>query len=73
MNITLIRKTYILWLFPAVFLHSCLIPEKPVSKEEALALAHRIERSAAKYDHTLPDNIFDEKAFSRRIARGAIN
>ncbi|HMH22313.1 MAG TPA: hypothetical protein VK563_11075 [Puia sp.] len=68
MNSTRILKTFIHFLFLAVAFYSCSIPERPVSKEEALELAHKIERSVARHEYTLLNNIFDEKAMSARIA-----
>jgi hypothetical protein len=48
--------------------YSCSVPENPVSKAEALKLAHRIEYSAAKHDYSILNNIFDEKALTQRIS-----
>lgn len=55
-------------LIPALCLSSCSMPDKPVSKEEALKLAHRIEYSTANHDYSVLNNIFDEKELSRRIS-----
>ena len=68
MTLLTIRRSYVLLLFPALVLYSCSIPETPVTKAEALALGRRIERSAVNRDYTLLNNIFDEKALSRRIS-----
>ncbi|HEY8968423.1 MAG TPA: hypothetical protein VIM64_05010 [Puia sp.] len=62
------RLFYACLLTPALYCCSCSMPEKPVSKEEALKLAHRIEYSAANHDYSVLNNIFDEKELSRRIS-----
>ena len=62
------RLFYACLLTSALYFCSCSMPEKPVSKEEALKLAHRIEYSAANHDYSVLNNIFDEKELSRRIS-----
>ncbi|MBN9384175.1 MAG: hypothetical protein J0H74_25715 [Chitinophagaceae bacterium] len=64
-----VRKIHILCFLPALALFSCSIPDRPVSKEEALALAHRIERSVIQHDNSVLNRIFDEKAFAGRVAK----
>lgn len=64
-----VRKTLILSLLSLLILHSCSIPDRPVSKEEALALAHRIERSVTQHDYSVLNRIFDEKAFAAKVAK----
>jgi tetratricopeptide (TPR) repeat protein len=66
-----LRKTFLLSLCAAVALGSCQPPEPPVSNAEALALAHRIERSIGKHDTTLLNRIFDEKALSQRVGEAS--
>lgn len=51
-----------------VLVYSCSLRQNPVSKEEALNLAHKIERSMARRDAALLDNLFDEKSLEKRIA-----
>ncbi|HEY4335152.1 MAG TPA: hypothetical protein VGM89_04625, partial [Puia sp.] len=60
-------KTSLLCFCIALFLNACQPPEPPVSKDEAMALAHRIERSIGKHDTTLLNRIFDEKALTQRV------
>ena len=64
-----VRKTLILSLLSLLILHSCSIPDRPVSKEEALALAHRIERSVTQHDYSVLNRIFDEKAFAAKVTK----
>src|SRR6266436_6554898 len=68
MNSSINPKAFILFLLSLALLCSCSIPEKKVSKEEALALSHRIELSLTKHDYSVLNNIFDEKALASRIA-----
>jgi tetratricopeptide (TPR) repeat protein len=44
------------------------MPDHPVSKEEAMKVAHRIEYATARHDYTVLNNIFDEKVLSQRIS-----
>jgi len=67
MPLPLTRTAYIIFLLPAFLLHACTVPEHPPTKEEALALAHKIERSTVNRDPSVLNNIFDEKAIQRRI------
>lgn len=62
-----IRSFACLLLFTAC-LSSCSLPSNPVSKDEALKLAHRLEYSATNHDYAVLNNIFDEKEFSHRIS-----
>lgn len=64
-----VRKVLMPSLIFVLTLHSCSIPDRPVSREEALALAHRIERSVTQHDYSLLNRIFDEKAFAGRVAK----
>ncbi|HZE85507.1 MAG TPA: hypothetical protein VE035_14425 [Puia sp.] len=68
MNGTMIPKAFIPLFLSSALLCSCSIPEKKVSKEEALALSHRVEVSLTKHDYSVLNNIFDEKALASRIA-----
>ena len=61
------QKTFLLCLCASLVFHACQLPEPPVSKEEALALGHRIERTIAKHDTSLLNHIFDERALSKRV------
>lgn len=66
------RKTLtllLLLLLPVLMLHSCSVPDRPVSREEALALAHRIERSVIQHDYDVLNRIFDEKAFAAKVIK----
>ncbi|HVU57841.1 MAG TPA: hypothetical protein VHD83_22420 [Puia sp.] len=65
---TYLARSYALLLILILFLGSCSMPEHPVSKEEAMKLAHRIEYSATRHDYSVLNNIFDEKELSRRIS-----
>ena len=49
------------------FLSSCRLPDKPVSKQEALDLAKKIERSVNQQNEAVLNNIFDEKRFTQRV------
>jgi tetratricopeptide (TPR) repeat protein len=60
-------KIPILFLTALVTLGGCRLPENPVSKEEALNLAHRIERTMGKHDSTLLNHIIDAKALAQRV------
>ncbi|HEX9513164.1 MAG TPA: hypothetical protein VF939_21890 [Puia sp.] len=51
----------------SVLLHSCTMPERPVTKEEAMELSRKIEKSVARHNSTLLDKIFDERGFARRV------
>ena len=68
MTLPSFRKTLLLFLCSAVSFGACRLPEPPVSKEEALTLAHRIEHSTAKHDSTLLNRIFDEKALAQHVS-----
>jgi hypothetical protein len=61
------RKTVLLCLCAAFVFHACQPPEPPVSKEEALVLGQRIERTIAKHDTALLNHIFDERALTKRV------
>src|SRR5262249_50883326 len=63
-----LKRSYAFLLLITLYLCSCSMPEKPVSKEEAMKLARRIEYSAAGHDYTVLNNIFDEKELSHRIS-----
>ena len=60
-------RSFILFLFP-ILLYACSVPEKPVTKEEAMELSRKIERSIVSRNPLLLDRIFDEEGFSRRVA-----
>ncbi|MBN8854324.1 MAG: hypothetical protein BGO55_08000 [Sphingobacteriales bacterium 50-39] len=62
------RLFYACLLLLTLHLCSCSLPERPVSKDEAIKLARRIEYSVANHDYTVLNNIFDEKEFSHRIS-----
>jgi hypothetical protein len=51
----------------ASLLTSCSKPDPPVSKQEALDLAKRIERSVVAQNDKFLDDIFDEKRFTQRV------
>lgn len=51
----------------AALLSSCSLPDKPVTKQEALDLAKKIERSVIIHNETFLNQIFDEKRFSQRV------
>ncbi|MES1159613.1 MAG: hypothetical protein ABUM51_02565 [Bacteroidota bacterium] len=57
-------------LLPVLF-YACSVPEKPVTKEEAMELSRKIERSIVSHNPILLDKIFDEEGFSKRVASGA--
>jgi hypothetical protein len=63
-----LSRSYALLFIPLLFA-SCSLRENPVTKDEALKLAHRIEYSAAHRDNALLNNIFDEKELARRISK----
>src|SRR5579872_6280320 len=67
MTMISLRKTFPLFLAVMSALGACRLPEPPVSKEEALALAHRVERSTSRHDSILLNRIFDEKALTQRV------
>ncbi|MDR3713147.1 MAG: hypothetical protein P4L51_10060 [Puia sp.] len=46
---------------------ACSPPEKPVSRQEAMELARRIEGAALHRNPGLLDNIIDEQAFAKRV------
>lgn len=46
---------------------SCNPPDPPVSKQEAVDFAKRIERSVTQQNEKFLDNIFDEKRFTQRV------
>ena len=56
-----------LLILPILF-QACTIPEKPVTKDEAIAFSHRIEKSVEHGNSVLLDNIFDEEGFGKRVA-----
>jgi len=60
-------KTFLFCLCATLVFNACQPPEEPVSKEEALALGHRIERMIAKHDTSLLNHIFDERSLSKRV------
>ncbi|HEY4111978.1 hypothetical protein [Puia sp.] len=66
-----LRKTVLLPFCAIIFFSACQIPEPPVSKEEALTLGRRIERSVGKHDTTLLNRIFDEKALAQRVGEAS--
>jgi len=63
-----LTRSFALLLFFTTYLCSCSLPTNPVSKDEAMKLAHRLEHSAANHDYSVLNNIFDEKEFSHRIS-----
>jgi hypothetical protein len=54
-----------------ILLPACNLPDKPVTSQEALDLAHHIERSVTTGDATFLDNIFEPKHFTQRILDAA--
>lgn len=54
-----------------VFFQACTVPEQPVTKEEAMTLAHKIEHSVANRNSALLDKLFDEEGFAKRVASEA--
>jgi len=62
-------KNLILLLTPVLILHSCSMPDRPVSKDEALTLGHRIEHSADQRDYEVLNRVFDDKTMTARIAK----
>ncbi|HET6253366.1 MAG TPA: hypothetical protein VFE32_04805 [Puia sp.] len=46
---------------------SCHLPDKPVSKKEALDLANRIEQSVKAHNNAFLDDIFEQKRFAQRV------
>jgi tetratricopeptide (TPR) repeat protein len=52
-------------------LYACTIPEKPISKEEAMEFSHKIEKSIARRNPVLLDRIFDEQGFAKRVVSEA--
>jgi tetratricopeptide (TPR) repeat protein len=61
------RFATILLLAPLLFF-ACKFPERPVTKEEALQLAHKMESTIAIRNPVLMDKIIDEDEFSHRVA-----
>jgi hypothetical protein len=51
----------------ACILPSCQLPDKPVSRQEAIELAGRIERSVTAHNEALLNDIFDQKRFAQRV------
>jgi tetratricopeptide (TPR) repeat protein len=54
-------------LLPILLFSACHLPEKPVSDQEAGALAKKIESSVDQHNSGILDNIFDQKRFTQRI------
>jgi hypothetical protein len=54
-------------LLPILLFSACHLPEKPVSDQEASAIAKKIESSVNQHNTGLLDNIFDQKRFTRRV------
>ncbi|HEV3412623.1 MAG TPA: hypothetical protein VG101_09090 [Puia sp.] len=53
--------------FCTALLSSCHLPDKPVTKQEALDLAAKIERSVTSGNETFLNNIFEDKRFTQRV------
>ena len=69
-NMANLYRPILFFLFPILFF-ACSVPEKPVTKEEAMELSRKIERSIVSRNPILLDKIFDEEEFSKRVASGA--
>jgi hypothetical protein len=50
---------------------ACQVPEKPVSQQEALDLARKIETSISQHTQTVLDDIIDQKYFASLVLRQA--
>src|SRR5258708_23501577 len=66
-----LRKTFAPFIATVLILNACQETEPSVSKEEALNLAHRIERTMNKHDTPVLNPIFDEKALEQRVAKAS--
>src|SRR4051812_41253924 len=64
----ILRNLFLSLLILPVLFPACTIPEKRLTKEEAAALARRIEKSVEHANPVLLDNIFDEEGFGKRVA-----
>lgn len=69
---TFIKTTSIVCLLPfTALLYACHLPDKPVSQQEAVTLAHQIERSVVNHNESFLNNIFEEKRFAQRVLEAA--
>lgn len=64
-------KTIVLLLLLPIYLLSCTPEEQPITKEEAIAFAQRLETSIANGHSQLFDSIFANQAFADHIAKEA--
>jgi hypothetical protein len=60
------NKTLLTAIFIAL-LPSCNLPDKPVTRQEALDLAAKIERSVSARNETFLNDIWDQQRFSQRV------
>jgi hypothetical protein len=66
-----LRTATLATLLTAAMLPSCHLPDKPVSRQEALDLAKKIEQSVTAKNETFLDNIFEQRHFTQRVLNEA--